>query len=845
MSPRRLHIFAVATLLIALACACSFSTIGDGGAPTSAPGGEGSGAGAITLIDEQGQEVQVQPEPPDFVEVMLERVENGEITLQEGVISSLQVLTGEKEASEIYGDREVTFEFGWGLSNLAVEAYESSSDDAERAEIERLYNIFNPPQENLDLYAAPDDESWQPPQIAMLGIPPVQPSVDCRAIASRGFPADAADPPVCLLVRSFNAGGNRYRVYFPIDRRGDATLMSYVDAAETALRDSQARLEPYSDVRDINVVFTLLPGPSAGIVAGVPGLVDSPGSPGRACPVSVFPSATGYPFNDFQQILAHEIFHCISYWRKGTTGWRASFWYQEGMAEHFSNVVYPGNNLEIRERLHGFDTRSADTWLMGMTYSNFIFFQYLENRFGNEYILSLHDDLPSGGSRSSQAAALASMPDMQAIFHDFGKAYLNREIIDSDDTDIPNQVYYLPENDIEIGEGRSLFIDGEVFTISRYRLQFDDGIEYEIFKEISGSDGEVSWKKEGETTYTEIPDEVRIHCEEPQNYIVLLTTAPPGASSGDTIDVDMEVDIAEDGRMDCCLVGTWEQETFEIRSHLEQTLPPEASITDLSGTFLMSIDDERFIAFAPENYQGTVVLPGQDPVTVRVEGASTGTFILPDDEPGVIRSVEETAAFVITLSGVGGTISYPLESSGPLGGADSFRYTCSATTLTSYTGDVAPFSTSTFTRVSDVPQTPPPPEELPVSPGGGDDGPTDIIPGDSCTLVTLNGFSSGSGSANWTLTNESTEVLEISSVYLDWPSENGNWEGFELNGAELWSGSQSPSPGLVDSGWSGDRSIAPGIPNSLTLSFANDSVGAAGYILVIEFSNGCFANDVR
>ena len=838
MSSRHKRIFAVASMLIALACACPISL--PGGSPTEETPGSGA-SNTITLIDEDGNEVQIKQEPPDFVEHMLAQVDSGDISLEEGVISSLKILTGEVKASEVYGEQELVFEAGWGLSNLAIEAYADASDD-DKAEIERLYNILHPPQENLDLYAAPDTESWRPPQLAALSLPALG-TIDCRAIAGRGFPAESPEPPICLLYQSFAAGGNEYRVYFPRDRRGDGSMMAYVEAAVAALRESQAVLEPFSDVGDINLVFTSLPGPS-GVVAGVPGLVDSPGAASRACPVSVFPAYASYNTDDFKQIVAHEIFHCVSYWRKGTTGWRASFWYQEGMAEHFSNVVYPDNNLEIRTRLSSFDSRSADTWLMDMTYSNFIFFQYLENRFGNEFLISLLDALPPNGDANFQAAELASsVGGIQEIFHDFGKAYINREILDSGGTTIPNQVYYLPDNDHEIGEGASLFMFGEVFTISRYRLQFDDGIEYEIFKDISGSPGEVSWKQEEARAYTEIPDELRTHCEEPENYIVLMTTAPPGASSSDTVDMDFDANIAENGRMDCCLVGTWEQQTNDIRSNLETILSGGATLTELSGTFLMSIDEERFMAFGPSNYQGTVVFPDEEVVTVRVDGASTGTFVLPDDEPLTIRKVEESSAFVITLTGASATTSYPLAFGSPLAGSDSFAYTCTATTLTAFTGGLAPFTESVFTRISEVPMTPQPPEDLPTSPGGGDD-PSGFLPAEACAQIIIDDFSTGVGTVSWTMTNGSSEVFEIDSIYMDWAEENGALEGVGLDGTALWSGSQGPVPslGLIDSDWTADRSVVPGALQSLSFTFANDSVAASGYIVVLEFTNGCFAN---
>jgi hypothetical protein len=219
------------------------------------------------------------------------------------------------------------------------------------------------------------------------------------------------------------------RIYYPEEKRTDSEFMRYVAAAETALRDSKREIGAYLEIQDIDLLFSSLPIPGLATAwAAVPKMgseqLDWP------CPIIVFPPALADSIDMYKQAIAHEMFHCASFFLKGATSYKVARWWAEGMATHFSNVVYPEVNLEYWF-LPYFDAKSPSKWLMDMSYENFVFFQYLENRFGNEYIVRLLNALPLGGTQSSQASALANFGDMEIIFHEFGEAYMNHQIFDT------------------------------------------------------------------------------------------------------------------------------------------------------------------------------------------------------------------------------------------------------------------------------------------------------------------------------------------------------------------------------------------------------------------------------
>ncbi len=660
------------TLLLGLTLIGSLAACG--GKP-SAPDG-----GALVSLD--GEEVPVEL-PRDTVEVLLDQVAEGELTLEDGVVENLKLLVGEIEFEDLYGEQTLRQESGWGLSLLAQEVLSSSSDEEVRSEITRLLNILAPPQESLDIFAAPyltqsrNDTnliSWSPAKASAQ-------DVLCTSFWSEGFPRTFEDPPICVLYQSFSAGGHEYRVYFPEARRSDPGFMQYVEAAVTGLRESQERLSRYSEVPDINLTFTLLPSPSspsAWAAATIPGV-------GRevldevACPITVFPSSLEEGLDELKFTVAHEVFHCISMLRKGYTGYEVAAWYQEGMAEYFADVVYPAMNFE-HERILYFDANTISSWLMDLSYENVVFFQYLGGRFGPDYVMRLHDALPAWDPASAQASALAGFDDMQAIFHAFARAYFTRSIPDAGGGTLPAFILLAPENSFEIGDGRELNLSASAFTLARYGLFFQAATEYEITKETGGDEGKHAWRDDDDSAFSEVPDTFRSNCSERPKYLLILTTAPSGASESTETTLDIEFKAKEGVKMDCCLVGTWEQPSGEIRANLETILAGSGMrLESVSGRFVLTVTEERTMTFFPEDYVVTIVDPEGRVMRGQVAGSNTNLFTIPRE--GQIAPSDDNPNFVIILEGEGGSVAFPLGASslsgGPFSEGDTFSYTCS------------------------------------------------------------------------------------------------------------------------------------------------------------------------
>lgn len=820
--------FAILTLLL-------FSTLG---CNIPGSGGDDTSRSISELVSPAGEPLNFDDPIPNLSEALYQRVAAGKLSETEAVIAGLRILALEIEPEDILGEQVFEFDGGFGLTMQAFNLYQTLSDEKDKTEIDRLMDILAPSQARLDLYAVPENEVNRPPSNTLISLR--KQAVPCESIWDAGFP-DVSDPPTCLLYRAFTIGSHEYRVYYPTARRSDVGFMSHVDAAVTALRETIDRLSPYSEVPSINVIFTTEqlaghPRVQASVPAMDVRLIDG------VCPISVYPSLTSFDIPIFKFVMSHEVWHCITLLRIGSFDYGIAKWYIEGMAEYFANVVYPTLNFE-HKRLLKFHKRSAVLPIYKLSYDAFIFFQYLESRFDTEYVIDLLDALPTHGD---QASALAGISNMQDIFHEFSRAYLTSKVADSGGGMLPGPEVFpvLPDHLFEIDDSGVAVLDAEAFVVERFVISLNSGSTYEIQQEESGTDGLNGWRTLSQSSFSSIPSKVSVSCEDDFEYLPVLTSASTGSS---TLELEFESD--EEKKLDCCLVGTWEQPSHQIRINLETIMAGSGmSVVSVSGRFVVLLGDDHSLFFFPDGYAVVLQAPDEPPMTVSVVGLNTAFYFTPEE--GVIRTTDDAPNFVVSITSQGHTVNLPLDAdslmSGPFSSPDTFAYTCTETTLTTFTGGAAPFASTTFNRITEE-VTPPDSSEFPSPEDTGDDT-GDITSMSTCGTITMGSFILDSDSVTWTISNTSTAAAEISGFSLYWPvSDNGAWVNLALSGSDIWTGSELESPGILFT-FSGDavtRTILAGSSAQIVMDFANTPIAAEGYTSVVNFTNGCIISDFQ
>jgi hypothetical protein len=137
--------------------------------------------------------------------------------------------------------------------------------------------------------------------------------------------------------------------------------------------------------------------------------------------------------NDIKQTIAHEVYHCvqkIAFPESFAAYSPFNYWYIEGSAEYFSNVVYPTFDQE-NELNSDFDRLSIIDEIFKIADPNYIFHQFLANNIGNDGLKEFYRTMPSVKTWAAQRESLANLPNIDTLFHNFAQSYFDGTIADT------------------------------------------------------------------------------------------------------------------------------------------------------------------------------------------------------------------------------------------------------------------------------------------------------------------------------------------------------------------------------------------------------------------------------
>ncbi|TFH38016.1 MAG: hypothetical protein E4G99_00675 [Anaerolineales bacterium] len=519
------------------------------------------------------------PLPAGLVDVLSAGVESGAWSYEQGLINALKLFTGEFDPSGIWDELPTSFE-GTGIIREAQRYLREGTDPQVRLDIESLLAVIAPPSERLLEAAEPESSrSSRLPGLAanrLIG-------EECSKLYKDGFPAGSNLK--CLLYKEGGISGQTVRVYYPLLDMpldyGDAAFTGIMTSFQTFAKLTSTGQPP--QMKGIDLLFVVLPeieDPST--LAMVPS-----GSTDDRCLIVVYLGAIednelnkGGPddYGRFLQTIAHEMFHCYQVWNfpaQADANWKVQDWWGEGTATYFSNVVYPEINVEW-EWTSAFAYRSADTPLTEMAYENSLFFQYIANQQGDAGVLNIIKAMPAQGNEAAQAAALGSLSNMQTLFHDFGRALIDGEIIDTSKQTIPTLPAYIQaEHQIVVKEANIRTLDAKPFVLSRYAITFSEGHSYNVSRVLTGSaEGYDAARIDvGLPVWTDLPEKVIAGCG-PVTYYVLLTSAP---TDGGAFAIEFSMIPDEELGCDECLIGTWDVDVPFYVDELTSLMPSTES----------------------------------------------------------------------------------------------------------------------------------------------------------------------------------------------------------------------------------------------------------------------------
>jgi len=655
-----------------------------------------------TAEEEALRPFEGDPPPPEgLIDAMAAGVDAGTWTYEQALITNLKIFAGEVRLEDVYDVSPDSLE-GFGLVLEATRYLSTGADAVVKAEIERLLGILLPPRERL-LEVADPATTAKAGRAGLARMP--QPQEDCENLYKKGFPPGSGIK--CLLYKESGIGGSKVRTFYPLV----ALPLEYADAAHAAILKSWTT---YSSLKgglakvtmgDVDLVFVLLPYvESPTILALVPSL-----SPDPTCKITVFLGAIQAnekkksgpnDFGHFQQTIAHEMFHCYQQWNfpdhfpneSDSSDWGVQDWWGEGTAEYFSNVVYPSVNDEWG-RILGFDLKSASTPLVGLSYGNTVFFQYMAGLLTNDGLLQLLHQLPYAGTEQDQAAALAAWPDIESRFHDFGRAFFDGKIKDTSGALLPSgPPLVLPDDYLTVFETQIRLLEARPFILKRVGVLFPQGHRYTIAPVVKGALAGLDAVRRGAAggnPWGEWPLSVAAGCSD-ETFLMLMTST--AAAPSGKFAIELTLTPAEPLVCDPCVPGKWRLLPESLADFLAAPFAETPGLFEYAGggglwiyTFSSTggLNADVNYALGYNLQQGSETLPLVTQVVLAIEGQGTGSYWV--QSPGTLALEGVTSNFkmeqtiAINNQEVVGDSPIPLDPLPP--GVTTTSYECSPTTL--------------------------------------------------------------------------------------------------------------------------------------------------------------------
>lgn len=629
------------------------------------------------------------PLPNGYADILRSRVDSGEWTQGQGLVTLLKLFAGEIPASSAgLGDGVLEAE-GSGILQLAGDYLKDGDDETAKTEITRLVNLLVPTRAMLDVYSRLEGASGKGPGVAA---PRRYDPQECASLWASGFPDTRTPSFLCFSAgERFIDSGYSYRVYYPLAWEGDASKQAYYDATFQAMQDTVPVFRSYGEVKSIYFVFTTLADSETPADTLAVTNWDQFRPTEEACPIIMYPLSLGLSIDDYKQTVAHEIFHCFEAWNLHAqgigAGYDSSEWWVEGTAEYFSNIAYPANNYEYRFH-DSFSLRSNSEALMSMNYENSTFFQFIANQAGGPSgVLAMLRTLPTTPGMPIQIAALAAYPGINDLFELFARQVFDAQLMDTSGALINiHASFAIIDN---ISTTFSGVYTTQPFVLTHARLNFGGRQHYTTSVLVTGADGHEAARISGlPGTWAALPEDVYSGCGETTYILYVLTTQP-----GQERKVVLDVTPAGEVPCDECLIGSWEATHDSYMSYMQSILERNGDVTvdSVSGRMYAEFRATGRASAGYEDfslhYTVTTSNLSDNPVLVAfsmlLDGQSNGLFEA--DGSNLVFSGE--ANFTVDLQAlVGDTFvdmgELPIDF--PVNPIATAAYTCSGNTFTYY-----------------------------------------------------------------------------------------------------------------------------------------------------------------
>ena len=727
MRKHKVFLFIISLIALGIACSTfsSSNTNNNGEStkeviiPTSTTTFSNSGSSIASEEDQQ------QDLPPlSFTEFFEAGVETGQWTYEEGLASILQYVAGAGADDEFSGVTEVIEPEANGIVRLAIEYLERPDADPELAsEIDHYLRILFPPLDVLEQISRPKGSASSHRLGSSQPLPLQQNQDACEDLALAGYDPDQLENAEeftenpfarffsdCYVYVERQLGDQRIRVYYPASWEGDDAREHRVLLSLEALAQSSNTYKGLAGltVKDLNLAFALSPYETA---KGFANFFDPET---EACPIAMLPLADQYTDDQFSQAVAHETFHCVQFWSfPNSKPYNTHSWWLEGSAEYFSNLAYPGVNLESRN-LDYFDSRSTGISIFDLTYENYPFFQFMGNKYSPEGLINILLNVSAAGGRTAQEEALANASEMDSNFNLFVVEYLSTGILDSGGGRIT-------KSDPKVSGKRTVDEKGTVeftvqpFVAMRYHVDFKQEkrfLQSPLDPDATQFSSAKYKLRKDPGAWSNLPPEIRSECDKDVRYIFVPTTTKSNSYTA----YDVDVTLAEKASCDPCLLGTWDVDPVSYANAMEKIMAQ----ADTGGVEInLNVSGHQYLQFDTD---GKVLTEREDfaiiangIVTTTLNGSGGGNYSADGEKLVITNFLDVNDSVGIGFFGARDTNPYtdPSMNEGNLPQNRTAEYTCEQDTLMMTLPDLGELL---FHRVDKILPTPVPTPAAPDQP---------------------------------------------------------------------------------------------------------------------------------
>lgn len=347
----------------------------------------------------------------------------------------------------------------------------------------------------------------------------------------------------------------------------------------------------------------------------------------EACPILFYPLSLALSKPHFEQLAAHELFHCFQ--KKNfkeqvnvVTNQYEGMWWFEGMAQVFSNFVYPAHDFEYHSYFAPL-TPETPLFEQESPYRLAHFFQSYFNNTGmsERRLVEVMRAFPTS-ALGDEAQLAARIPQIADKFHKYAEELTAGTLRDSSGAIAPlraNPTVIELSNAVR-QEVRLSYTD---FTVQPTRITFPAGYRYRLTLNLPGPT-KVTMKKAEETHFLPFMDMVVSSCDEDRKFDIVMTSVNPLIAMN-TATVIVEREQLEECACDVnkppkdeCLVGTWELDLTTMEAFLRRTIGsiPGTEVRGAAGSYRATFLESGEAYFKPEELTTLVHMQRAEDVTI-------------------------------------------------------------------------------------------------------------------------------------------------------------------------------------------------------------------------------------